>query len=57
MNRIENLPLDRETKILLLTILKQGYFTAQNIKLLKTKIETESGGAFIRLSDGTEIEI
>ena len=56
MKNNENLPLDRETTILFLTILKQGYFTPENIVSLKTKFE-DAGGAFIRLSDGIEIEI
>jgi aspartate carbamoyltransferase regulatory subunit len=35
----KNIKIDRETKILLLQVLKQGYFTCEDYDLLQSKIE------------------
>ena len=42
MKTKKNKPLDKETKALLLSVLKQGYFTDENISLLGTKINLNS---------------
>jgi len=38
MTKKENILLDREVKILLLSVLKQGYFTSEDVKMLKSKV-------------------
>jgi predicted ATP-dependent Lon-type protease len=56
MKTDENLPLDRETKILFLSVLRQGYFTPKDIETLKSKIETDDG-VYILVQDGIKIRI
>jgi len=57
MNNIvqKNIELDRATKILLLSVLKQGYFTPENADFLRLLFSDNR--PFIKLSNGTLIEI